>query len=264
MVEGKCIQVDLKQTQLAKEIAPGQQPVLNNKQYQALIALHRRLLHEHHDFFLASQHPAISLAVQRLAVKHAMPARLWRHGIHSFLELLGNRLPLSLDYMLAFIYLVYSMMTILLETVPIFEDTWIECLEDLRRYRMAIKDDNQRDCEVWTQVARQWYLKSANRSPTTGRLYHHLAILARPDALTQLLYYGKSLSVPVPFMTKLSPAGRHTTAFTGGVWEICEPEMGLSLSEYRLWSRTFCTPFFFTLRIDVQPGIRTAASWDNL
>lgn len=199
MIEGKCIQVDLKQAQLAMEAAPGTQPVLKNEQYQALIALHRTLLHEHHDFFLASQHPSATPAVRRLAVKYAMPARLWRHGIHSFLELLRNRLPASLEYMLAFIYLAYSMMTLLLETVPSFEDTWIECLGDLGRYRMAIEDDHIHDREIWTQVARQWYLKSANRSPTTGRLYHHLAILARPDALPQLLYYGKSLSVPIPF-----------------------------------------------------------------
>ncbi|KFY07054.1 hypothetical protein V492_07487, partial [Pseudogymnoascus sp. VKM F-4246] len=199
MVEGKCIQVDLKQAQLAKEAPPGTQPKLNNEQYQALIALHRTLLHEHHDFFLASQHPSATPAVRRLPLKYAMPARLWRHAIHSFLELLRNRLPASLDYMLAFIYLAYSMMTLLLETVPAFEDTWIECLGDLGRYRMAIEDDNVRDREVWAQVARQWYLKSANRAPTTGRLYHHLAILARPDALPQLLYYGKSLAVPIPF-----------------------------------------------------------------
>ncbi|KFZ18152.1 hypothetical protein V502_04260, partial [Pseudogymnoascus sp. VKM F-4520 (FW-2644)] len=199
MVEGKCIQVDLKQAQLAKEAPAGTQPKLNNEQYQALIALHRTLLHEHHDFFLASQHPSATPAVRRLPLKYAMPARLWRHAIHSFLELLRNRLPASLDYMLAFIYLAYSMMTLLLETVPAFEDTWIECLGDLGRYRMAIEDDNVRDREVWAQVARQWYLKSANRSPITGRLYHHLAILARPDALPQLLYYGKSLAVPVPF-----------------------------------------------------------------
>ncbi|OBT83089.1 hypothetical protein VE02_08600 [Pseudogymnoascus sp. 03VT05] len=199
MVEGKCIQVDLKQAQLAKEAPAGTQPKLNNEQYQALIALHRTLLHEHHDFFLASQHPSATPAVRRLPLKYAMPARLWRHAIHSFLELLRNRLPASLDYMLAFIYLAYSMMTLLLETVPAFEDTWIECLGDLGRYRMAIEDDNVRDREVWAQVARQWYLKSANRSPITGRLYHHLAILARPDALPQLLYYGKSLAVPIPF-----------------------------------------------------------------
>ncbi|KFX95339.1 hypothetical protein O988_05846 [Pseudogymnoascus sp. VKM F-3808] len=199
MVEGKCIQVDRKQELLAKEAPAGSPPKLNNEQYQALIALHRTLLHEHHDFFLASQHPSATPAVRRLPDKYAMPARLWRHAIHSFLELLRNRLPASLDYMLAFIYLAYSMMTLLLETVPKFEDTWIECLGDLGRYRMAIEDDNVRDREVWAQVARQWYLKSANRSPKIGRLYHHLAILARPDALPQLLYYGKSLAVPTPF-----------------------------------------------------------------
>lgn len=41
--------------------------------------------------------------------------------------------------MLAFIYLAYSMMALLYETVPAFEDTWMECLGDLRRYRMAIE-----------------------------------------------------------------------------------------------------------------------------
>jgi hypothetical protein len=222
MVEGKCIQVDLKQAQLARDAPPGTQPKLNNEQYQALIALHRTLLHEHHDFFLASQHPSATPAVKRLALKYAMPARLWRHGIHSFLELLRNRLPASLDYMLAFIYLAYSMMTLLLETVPAFEDTWIECLGDLGRYRMAIEDDNIRDKEVWTQVARQWYLKSANRSPTTGRLYHHLAILARPEALPQLLYYGKSLAVPIPF-----------TAARESIMTLFEPVLDLKSSRRR-------------------------------
>ena len=81
--------------------------------------------------------------MNRLAVRYEMAARLWRHGIHSFLELLRNRLPASLDYMLAFIYLAYSMMTLLLETVSAFEDTWIECLGDLGRYRMAIEEDNR-------------------------------------------------------------------------------------------------------------------------
>jgi hypothetical protein len=34
-----------------------------------------------------------------------------------------------------------------------------------------------------------------------GRLYHHLAILARPSALQQLYYYAKSLCVEIPFPT---------------------------------------------------------------
>ena len=87
-----------------------------------------QLLHEHHDFFLASQHPAASPALSRLAAKYSMPARMWRHGIHAFLEVLRHRLPESLEHMLAFIYIAYSMMALLYETVPAFEDTWIECL----------------------------------------------------------------------------------------------------------------------------------------
>ncbi|EFQ32689.1 uncharacterized protein GLRG_07833 [Colletotrichum graminicola M1.001] len=93
------------------------------------------------------------------------------------------------------------MMALLYETVPTFEDTWIECLGDLGRYRMAIEDDNLKDREVWTSVSRHWYSKASDKAPTTGRLYHHLAILARPNALQQLFYYAKSLCVPIPFLS---------------------------------------------------------------
>lgn len=89
-----------------------------------------------------------------------MPARMWRYGIHSFLELLRRRLSDSLDHMLSFIYLAYHTMALLYEAVPAMEDTmedtWIECLGDLGRYRMAIEDDDIRDREVWTNVTRNW------------------------------------------------------------------------------------------------------------
>lgn len=64
---------------------------------------------------------------------------------------------------------------------------------------MAIEDEDIRDREVWTSVSRQWYKKASDNAPTTGRLYHHLAILARPNALQQLFYYTKALCVPIPF-----------------------------------------------------------------
>jgi hypothetical protein len=95
--------------------------------------------------------------------------------------------------MLAFVYLAYSMMALLHETVPASEDTWIECQGDLGRYRMAIEDGDVQDREVWTSVARHWYSKSSDKAPTTGRLYHHLAILARPNALHQLFVMEISL-----------------------------------------------------------------------
>ncbi|KAF6528269.1 hypothetical protein HZS61_008571 [Fusarium oxysporum f. sp. conglutinans] len=144
-LETKCIEVDNAQSSNTDANSK-----LNNEQWQALIALHRQLLHEHHDFFLASQHPSASPALRRLASKYAMPARMWRHSIHSFLELLRHRLPASLEHMLTFLYLAYSMMALLYETVPALEDTWIECLGDLARYRMAIEDDDTIDRELWT------------------------------------------------------------------------------------------------------------------
>ncbi|KAJ6257488.1 hypothetical protein Dda_7273 [Drechslerella dactyloides] len=198
MVEAKCIEVDSKQaaaaTQGGKDV-----PRLNNDQWQALIALHRTLLHEHHDFFLASQHPSAAPSLRKLAIKYAMPARMWRHGIHSFLELLRHRLPDSFEHMLEFIYLAYAMMALLYETVPAFADTWVECLGDLGRYRMAIEEGDPRDREVWMHVSRFWYSKGTDRQPNVGRLYHHLAILARPNILQQLFFYCKALAVAQPF-----------------------------------------------------------------
>ncbi len=221
MVEAKCIDIDEKVSAAAateKDLPKRTQ--LKNDQYQSLIALHKQLLHEHHDFLLASQHPAASPALSRLAAKYSMPARMWRHGIHAFLEVLRHKLPDSLEHMLAFIYIVYSMMAQLYETVPTFEDTWIECLGDLGRYRTAIEDDEPRDHEVWSNVARFWYNKAADKSPSVGRLYHHLAILARPCSLEQLSLYTRSLtcvtaleSARESILTLFSPilSGRYTT-----------------------------------------------------
>jgi hypothetical protein len=64
---------------------------------------------------------------------------------------------------------------------------------------MAIEDDDVRDREVWQNIARFWYSKAADKTPYVGRLYHHLAILARPNILQQLFYYCKSLGVSQPF-----------------------------------------------------------------
>jgi hypothetical protein len=50
MVETKCIEVDNKQATPALADVCVQQK-LNNEQWQALLSLHRTLLHEHHDFF---------------------------------------------------------------------------------------------------------------------------------------------------------------------------------------------------------------------
>ncbi|KAG6360859.1 hypothetical protein INS49_011926 [Diaporthe citri] len=44
---------------------------------------------------------------------------------------------------------------------------------------MTIEDEDIRDRDFWLEVSRYWYSKAMDKAPTTGRLYHHLAILAR-------------------------------------------------------------------------------------
>lgn len=127
MVEKKCVEITTARSKSSQR--------LSNDQWQALTALHYTLMKEHHDFFLISQHPTALPSLQRLATKYKMPARMWRHGIHSFLELLRQQLPDSLEHMLAFVHVAYSMMALMMESVPGFLNTWIECLGDLARYR---------------------------------------------------------------------------------------------------------------------------------
>ncbi|KAK1912948.1 hypothetical protein P3342_004884 [Pyrenophora teres f. teres] len=64
---------------------------------------------------------------------------------------------------------------------------------------MAIEEKDVRDRETWAGVARSWYVKAADKNPTVGRLYHHLAILARPHVLLQMYYYSRSLASVKPF-----------------------------------------------------------------
>ena len=168
MVVAKCIHVDNAQAAAFQSAEKGGSPLAEDH-WQALIALHRTLLHEHHDFFLASQHPSASAALKRLAAKYSIPARMWKHGIHSFLELLRCRLPSSREYMRTFIHFAYHMMALLFETVPSFEETWIECLGDLGRYRMAIEDDDPRERDIWAGISQYWYRMAADRAPGVGR-----------------------------------------------------------------------------------------------
>jgi hypothetical protein len=195
MVETKCAEVD------GTQAATKPSDKLSNEQWQVLIALHRTLLHEYHDFFLASQHPAAKWAVRCLPSEYAMPARLWRHGIHPFLELLRLKLPESREHMFTFIYLAYSMVALLYETVPTFEKDWIECLGDIGRSRLEIKDDDTEDREIWTGTSRRWYSMASGMSPTIGRFYHHRAFLVSPNVLQQIFFYTKSFCVAEPCLS---------------------------------------------------------------
>jgi hypothetical protein len=55
--------------------------------------------------------------------------------------------------MLKFIDTACSIMTLLLKDIPAFEVTWIECLGNLARYRIAFEEDMSLR-ETWNYVAR--------------------------------------------------------------------------------------------------------------
>ena len=165
LLETQCIKVDEKQLQIAQDPDPTKRIRVKSNQWTALIGLHKALLHEHYDFFLASQHPSAGEALMELADKHNMPARMWKHGIDALLEVLEHNLPGSLDFMLTFSNISYSMVALLYETTPAFADTWVECLGDLGRRRMAIDDNSQNDRDVWAGVARQWYARAIDKHP---------------------------------------------------------------------------------------------------
>lgn len=78
------------------------------------------------------------------------------------------------------------LLTLVVEVVENVVNTWC---------RARIEDDDIRVREVWRSVTRLWYSTAPDKAPTTGRLYHHLSILAR---LYQLIFYVKDLTVDFP------------------------------------------------------------------
>ncbi|KUI64505.1 hypothetical protein VM1G_00671 [Cytospora mali] len=205
-------------------------PSLTGKQYRALIELHSLLMDEHYDFFICSQHYKASPALRNLAKKYAMSARLWKHGMHAFLELLRHRLPESLDFTEDFVSLTYKLLSALDEDVPRFRCTWAEMKGDVARYGWGIQGDTNTG-KRWNYVSLEDYTRVRDVDPTVGRLYHHLAILKRPKSpsqpdayfdatVFQLFYFTKSLVVKVPFFAAL-----------GSLFTVIDPIIGRTKEE---------------------------------
>lgn len=161
MVEGKCIEVDNAQSRQKYNN-------FSSEQWEALVTLHRTLLHEHHDFFLASQYPLSDIPLRRLASKYAMPARMWRHGFHSFPEALRHKLPDSYRHQSPFDDATYTPMAHRYKAAPPFDDTWLESLDDPAQYRMVIEDDDVKDQLIGPSVARHWYNNPSDNTCIKG------------------------------------------------------------------------------------------------
>ena len=168
--------------------------LMATRHYFLTATQHDFLYYDHHDFLLATRYPSAIPALRGLAAKYLMPVRMWKHGIHAFLELLRHRQPDPQDYMPVFIYTGYQT-TLLLETAPGFMHTWIVCLEDLAWYRMAVENDMR---TTWTVISAFWYASLFDRHPTFGRLYRHFGILEK-TSLRKFYLYSLALMSVVPF-----------------------------------------------------------------
>ncbi|KAK2595518.1 hypothetical protein QQS21_006746 [Conoideocrella luteorostrata] len=167
---------------------------LTMEQYRALVSLHRSLLHEHHDYLLASRHPSASDALARAASENAMPVRLWRHGIRSFLILLWHRLPESIEYILTFTNIAYTTVTMLYESVPAFEAIWVKILIEIARYRVhvAVKTSNADHKKTWIGIMHHWQAEASDMAPATSSVCHRPALIPQPNAVQQLYVYSKT------------------------------------------------------------------------
>lgn len=202
MVEAKCIDVDQKQALAAQEPDPSKQTKLTGDQWQALIALHRTLLDEHHDFFLATQHPSAGPSLRNLPARYDMPRRMWQHGVHAFLELLLHRLPESSNAMDDFIHEAYSTLEHLYEKVPMFRDTWKECLVDLNTYRKALDPGGYKFMKIRSRIASSWF----GQSKVSGKIL---------DDLNFQVSQGGKTCLPMVINGVTIDDGRHDTGAEG-------------------------------------------------
>lgn len=157
-------------------------------QNQALVDLHRTNWREHHDFLLASHHPRASPQLRALAKKYAMPARLWRHAIHEFLECMRHRLPDSFESMSQTVADTFALMCLLEETVPGLFEIWLECRADLARYRcvsylvlICNRCTNQQELE--------WPLQTIRLAERFGTLSRRSSI---PECCSRMTHWAVS------------------------------------------------------------------------
>jgi hypothetical protein len=165
--------------------------------WRAMIGIHQQLLREHCDFFIASQHPSAP-ELHPIAQKYDMPTRLWEHSLYAPLELFRHHLPHSKAFMIQFIYHSHQMMGLFLETFPAFKSSWIKCLAELSRYRMAVEEDPG-EREVWARAACSWYWQATDGMPIVERLCYSWAILTRPNALQMLSLCARSGICVTPY-----------------------------------------------------------------
>ena len=126
-----------------------------SEEWQNLALYHRTLIDKHYDLHLACQHPSTCSQLKEFIADYTMPLRMWTHGISTFLKILGNWLPETLDHMLAFMYNAYTMLTLFSEMTSGHD--WSECLGHLAVFLAGNEKQHFEDHNIWNSVATSWY-----------------------------------------------------------------------------------------------------------
>lgn len=115
-------------------------PGFNHYQWRALMALHKTLLHEHHDFYLATLHPSAPPALRQLAEKHGMPARMWKKGIQPILDIFRSDPKGSASHIQDFLRETRQTMKMFHEDLPEASDEWDKIEAALLEFENVVFD----------------------------------------------------------------------------------------------------------------------------
>ncbi|KAK6355278.1 hypothetical protein TWF696_004390 [Orbilia brochopaga] len=155
MVEAKCIEVDRK----LKPAATEESSRLNNDQWQALIALHRTLLHEHHDFSFLLKDCTTHPSAKKLAAKYTSNFPEWRSAFDTILECFENkqRKTLNLEEALNLAYINLSFSKILWRfTHPNSRDNLAQKLQNQWCLSSGHLFNTSEENSVWKTLQDRW------------------------------------------------------------------------------------------------------------
>ena len=82
------------------------------------IACHRNLPDTYYDICLVIWHPNAPQAIRKMTTIHRLEERISKRAIQCFIEGMLRHLPASKEYLLAFLWDVYDILTTLLDALP--------------------------------------------------------------------------------------------------------------------------------------------------
>jgi hypothetical protein len=125
-------------------------------------------------------------ALRGLARKYAMPARMWEHGLNSFLKILCKQMPGTNEHMRAYLDHAYPVLEDLQQHVPSLSTDWSECVKglnvyhgELQRFRDQEQESGVTEISIFGQT-----------SGVTPELVRTRRIMLIGTTLEQLERYG--------------------------------------------------------------------------